>query len=750
MVAVARNNEGLSAKLDPYGQLIRMLMPRAQSIAVYGTGGTPLWMTGGQDDPDLQRLATEQLAEPAGRPLDIDGAVRLVSGAQAFAFVLRDDQGIPLAAVTLLLEGSGEARPFSLMLGLMRPALECLQRELCLRASVGALARDLSTRDDDLDLLLDASVDKAGTLRDADELGRLVQAAVDHLECAFGALIIPERSVAAVRSRRRHGAGPEAEVVSRTHRHLMAFAQLQRRTMIVNKTAAAGDKLPPYKILSVPVRHLSNRVIGFLALFNRADGADFALRHTRLAELLARKVTSILLASFDGATGLLSRAALEQQVDALLATRGAPAEHAVIYIDVDQMHVINENFGMHVGDETIARVAEVVRRHAPPGALCARTSGDRFAVFIADADLNAAQAVAAGIRKGAAELTQERAEGVLRVTVSAGVAQLDFSSKQPLAHALATAEIASKAAKDRGRDRVESFQDTDLSMIRRHENVHIIGSLREALDKNRFRLYAQPILPLAIGPGQPRFEVLLRMLDEQGELVPPGKFLPAAEHYQLMPAIDRWVVEHTLRALDTQRDTLRQHVARFAINLSGQSVTDAGAADFISAQIGATGIPADILCFELTETAAVANLKKADAFMQRLRQLGCQIALDDFGTGASSLAYLKNLPVSVIKIDGSFVRDALTNPRSESMVKAVAQLARAMGITTVAEYVETDDLRIRMANLGVDYGQGFAIGKPLPLEDVLQDLTLYEMLAAGGPAAPPDAARPDDASRRAG
>ena len=738
MVAAANNNEGLSEKLDPYGQLIRMLMPRANSIAVYGAGGTPLWIAGGQDDPDLQRFASEQLKRSTGRPLDIDGCVRVFDGAQAYAFVLRDDQGLPLAAVTLLVDGDGDERPFSLMLGLVRPALECLQRELGLRASLGALSRDLSTRDDDLDLLLDASVEKADTLRDADELGRLVQAAVNHLDCAFGALIIPERSVAAVRARRREGTGPEADVVSRTHRHLMAFAQLQRRTMIVNKTATT-DKLPPYKILSVPVRHLSNRVIGFLALFNDADGADFGLRHTRLAELLARKVTSILLASFDGATGLLSRAAFEQQVDALLTTRGAAGEYAVIYLDVDQMHVINENFGMHVGDETIGRVAEVVRRRLPPGALCARTSGDRFAVFIADVDLATAQKVADDIRAGVAELTEERTEGRLHVTVSAGVASLQIESRQPLAHALATAEIASKTAKDRGRDRVESFQDSDSTMIRRHHNVHIIGSLREALENNRFRLYAQPILPLAIGPGQPRFEVLIRLLTAEGELVPPGKFLPAAEQYQLMPAIDRWVVENTLQALDTQRDTLRQRIARFAINLSGQSVTEAGAADFITAQIGATGIPADILCFELTETAAVANLKKADAFMQQLCELGCQMALDDFGTGASSLAYLKNLPVSVIKIDGSFVRDVLTNPRSESMVKAVAQLARAMGITTVAEYVETDDLRIRMANLGVDYGQGFAIGKPLPLADVLQDLALYEMMASGGVGAVDDA-----------
>jgi ammonium transporter, Amt family len=242
-------------------------------------------------------------------------------------------------------------------------------------------------------------------------------------------------------------------------------------------------------------------------------------------------------------------------------------------------------------------------------------------------------------------------------------------------------------------------------------------------------LYAQPILPLSIGPGEPRFEILVRLLTDSGELVPPVKFLPAAESYQLMPEIDRWIIKHSLAELGAHAKMLQGRVARFAINLSGQSVTDPDVAGFIESQLAASGIPADILCFELTETAAVTHLERAEAFMQRIRSLGCEFALDDFGTGASSLAYLKTLPVSVLKIDGSFVRDAISNPRSDSMVKAVAQLARTMGITTVAEFVETDELRIRMVDLGVDYGQGFAIGKPMPLAEVLQDLSLYDLVA---------------------
>jgi diguanylate cyclase (GGDEF)-like protein len=722
----------LAANLDPYGQLIRMLLPRAQDIAVYATGGLPLWQANGVDEPHVQQLAAELMAPSAGAALEIDCSTRAFDGANAYAFRLRDEHGHPLAVVACTLQESGEARPCATVLKLLRPALECLQRELAMRASLGAMSRDLSSRDRDLDLLLDTSAEQADAPHDGDDLGRLVQSAVDHLQCAIGALIIPEKSVAIVRAHRDSPPGSAPDVVTRTHRHLMTFAQLQRRTMVVNRVGAAADKVPPYKILSVPVRHVSSRVIGFLAMFNPATAPNFELRQTRLAELLARKVTSILLTNFDNSTGLLTRTAFEQSVEAAIAAHGDDAHHSVVYLDIDQLHVTNENFGMHVGDEVIMKVAEVVRRRTPVGSLCARISGDRFAAFLVAKDADAAARVAEEIRSGVAELSQVRPDGPLKVSASAGVAQLPAGSKQPLAHALALAEIACKAAKDRGRDRVEMFVDSDVSIVRRHTDVHVVAQLRDALENDRFRLYAQPILPLSSGPSLPRFEILLRLETEHGELLPPGKFLGAAERYQLITAIDRWVVKHSLKALAAHGSALSSRAARFAINLSGQSVVDAEAAAYIEGEFRETQVAPDLVCFELTETAAVSQLERADAFMQRLRALGCQFALDDFGTGASSLAYLKNLPVSVLKIDGSFVRDAETNPRSESMVKAVAQLASAMGITTVAEYVETDELRVRMSNLGVDYGQGFAIGKPMPLADVLQDLALYEMLASDG------------------
>jgi Amt family ammonium transporter len=460
----------------------------------------------------------------------------------------------------------------------------------------------------------------------------------------------------------------------------------------------------------------------------------FEPRTERLVELLARKTTATLQNNFDALTALLTRSAFETQVRALLASRSEPAAECVLYIDVDRMHVVNDNFGMHVGDELIGKVAEVLRKKPRPGALAARIAGDRFAIFLPDCALGFAQQIGEMLRRQCAELTYVRGEGTVQVSISVGVAELPDSQNQ-LAHGLANAEIACKAAKDRGRDRVEVFQDADQSIMRRHTDVLVVQRLHEALAEDRFVLFAQPILPLASEQTEPRFEFLLRMVAADGELLPPEKFLSAAERYQLLPAIDRWVVKNALAALATHKDALRGRGMRFSMNISGASIASDEFLEFMENSIRESGVPPHALCFELTETSAVSNLGRADRLMQRLRVLGCNFALDDFGTGLSSLVYLKSLPVSVLKIDGAFVRDAANNQRTESMVRAIAQMARTMGMETVAEYVETDELRERMTALGVDFGQGFAIGRPVPIDDVLGDLALYEAMASQDPAA---------------
>jgi EAL domain-containing protein (putative c-di-GMP-specific phosphodiesterase class I) len=276
-------------------------------------------------------------------------------------------------------------------------------------------------------------------------------------------------------------------------------------------------------------------------------------------------------------------------------------------------------------------------------------------------------------------------------------------------------------------------------MVRRFTDINIAARLRDAIAENRFQLYGQLITPLsATANARPYYELLLRMIDEDGETLGPDRFLSAANRYQLMPTIDRWVVEQAIALLKPHAELLTGHAVGFAINFSGQSLSDDEFGDFLLNRIESSGLDPAVFTFELTETATVANMTRAEALMRRLRHLGCGVALDDFGTGLSSLSYLRQLPVTTLKIDGSFVRDILKDTRSDSMVHAIAQLARSMSIATVAEYVETNEIRQRVAALGVDYGQGFAIGQPLPFGDVLAELPL---LAAAAPVACSDDSR---------
>jgi diguanylate cyclase (GGDEF)-like protein len=719
--------------LDPYGQLLRMLMPRALGIGFYDARGVPIWVTDDYDGPDPAPLVEAALAQvPPATTGRIDGFSQDHEGAPAYLFRLRDTEGEVIAVAALLTRDS-ENRPYSFVQSLVQPALECLQRELEARVSVDSLTRDLRSRDDDLELLLKVAPEDPASPEAGDELGMMVKTCVDHLGCLLGALVVPERNIAICKA--PGGERPQVEILTKIHRHLLNWVQLQRRNLVINKVKVRPIELPPYKILCTPVRHASGRVAGFLVMFREEGAPRFDPRTERLVELLARKMTTTLQINFDALTALLTRAAFETQVRGQLAARRQPVPECVLYLDVDRMHVVNDNFGMHVGDELIGKVAEVLRKKPRPGALAARIAGDRFAVFLPDCTLEFAQQIGEMLRRQCAELTYARRDGTVQVSVSVGVAELPEESHNRLAHGLANAEIACKAAKDRGRDRVELFQDADQSIMRRSADIVVVQALHEALAADRFALFAQPILPLNGERTEPHFEFLLRMVSQNSELLPPEKFLSAAERYQLLPAIDRWVVKNALGALAGHAAALRGRAMRFSMNISGASIASDDFLEFLVGAIADSNLPPEILCFELTETSAVSNLARADHLMQRLREIGCSFALDDFGTGLSSLVYLKSLPVSVLKIDGAFVRDAGVNPRTESMVRAIAQLARTMGMETVAEYVETDELRARMAGLGVDYGQGFAIGRPVPIDQILGDLALYEAMAQQEPTA---------------
>lgn len=725
MATPAENlRSGSWSSLEPYAQLVRSLLPRASSIAVFDAKAGLRWSNHSATWPELVS-AVEHSVEDARGDGASAGQLRVLEGdIPLYLCWLRDDDTGALIAVVAIqsrAKGDGDQRSFSFVHALIRPALECLRRELIARHSIELLAENLNARDRDLELVLAVSSrDGVRPGDDASALRVILENSVAHLGCALAAVLVPEKSLVLFRMSQDDPA--DGRLLAQTHRHLLSLGQVRRDPLIMNRisqNSALGTL--PYKILSCSLRNAAGRPMGIFALYRHEAAADFTDREARLVDVLSRKASMIIESSYDAMTGLLNRPAFEQRAGDLLANTQGPKSLAVLYVDVDQLHLVNENFGMHVGDLMLSMLADMMRRRAPPGAVLARISGDRFAAVI-PGTLEAALETATCWCEAAVQLAAVQGDERSRASLSIGVAELARDSSA-LTHALAAAESACKAAKDRGRNRAEAYQATDESVVRRFTDITIAASLRSAVAEDRLRLDAQFILPLDAAQGHPpHFELLLRMIDDEGETVGPDRFLSAANRYQLMPTIDRWVIDHALAQLRPHAAAIAATRAVFAINFSGQSLNDIEFADELISRIEASGLPPQSLCFELTESATIANLARAEVLMRRLRKLGCGVALDDFGTGLSSLAYLRQLPVSMLKIDGSFVRDILRDTRSESLVQAVAQLARSMQMVTVAEYVETGEICERVAALGVDYGQGFAIDRPIPLAEVLANL----------------------------
>lgn len=715
--------------MEPYAQLVRSLLPRAASVNLFDNTGKLLWTSAQATNPDLFALVLDAIAQ-----------IETVSGegqhcalpeeGPAYLFWLRDPRGNVAAVVAVVCSkrpGEADPLPFSYVHDHLKPALELLRRDLLARADIDQLNESLSARDKDLELLLSVTGSHP-TTTGSDDLLSLLANASSHLKCVLAGIVVPDKGLVLT-----HPDNGDVSILTRTQRQLLAITQSRRDPLVINRIATqAGQVAIPYRILACPLRQGSGRTSGVLALFRKLEAPEFVGRDVHLADLVAHKIAASIETSYDAMSGLLTRAALEQRVRLMFNDAGARLQRwSLLYVDIDELHVINENFGMHVGDQAIGQIGDLLRKHLPPNSVAARISGDRFAVVM-PSEMDEAAMFGEGLREGVTRLSTAGVDARFRLSISLGVTP--FSGRDgDLGRALAEAESACKAAKDRGRNRLETFQENDVSIIRRFTDINVATDVRSALAENRLRLEAQMIVPFIDGPNaKPHYELLLRMLDTEGNTIGPDRFLSAALRYQMMPTIDRWVISTVIDLLRPRRELLANAPVSFTINFSGQSLHDDEFADYVIRSIETSRINPAVFCFELTESAAVASINDAEALMQRLRKLGCGVALDDFGTGLSSLSYLRSMPVSMLKIDGSFVRDILRDERAESMVRAIAQLARAMNITTVAEYVETEEIRTRVRALGVDYGQGFAIARPVPVGEVLDALPV---LAAATPGA---------------
>jgi diguanylate cyclase (GGDEF)-like protein/PAS domain S-box-containing protein len=440
----------------------------------------------------------------------------------------------------------------------------------------------------------------------------------------------------------------------------------------------------------------------------RCTGAIWVCRDVSEQHRLAERAAHAL--RHDMLTGLLNRQEFEQALARCASTHGWPG-HLLCHIDIDQFKVINDTLGHAAGDVLLREIAQLLRDGMRQDDLLARLGGDEFGVLLQGGSAGEAVQRAQALRKRIEHHRFHWEDGSYGVTASMGVAQLP-SPGEPACMALVHADIACHAAKEAGRNRVQFFTSADTLVQARHGEMHWVTRLQRALAQDRFELFYQPIVATTPDAGNIKYgEILLRLRDETGQLVSPALFIPAAERYQLMGALDRLVLRKTLAWMQ------KTSGVRCSINVSGQSLGDSAFLDETVASIKRSGVDARRLCFEITETAAIGNLEAAQAIIAQLRALGARFALDDFGAGMSSFAYLRMLRADVLKIDGSFVKELHRSAQQRAIVESIHHVAAAFDMRTVAEWVENETIMDELRVIGIDYAQGYFTGKPVPLRN---------------------------------
>jgi diguanylate cyclase (GGDEF)-like protein len=420
-------------------------------------------------------------------------------------------------------------------------------------------------------------------------------------------------------------------------------------------------------------------------------------------------------ASHDILTGLVNRREFEARLDrALKSAKARETSYALLSLDLDQFKIVNDSCGHGAGDALLGQLGALLKSKIRWRDTVARMGGDEFGVLLESCSPEEAMATADALRESVRDFKFIWEDKPFRLGVSIGVVPIT-ADNQDVETLVSAAESACRAAKEAGRNRIHCFQENDIDLMRRRKEMQWAARINNALDESRFDLYRQTIRPLHDNMERgTHFEILLRMRDEAGKIVTPDLFIVAAERYGITPNIDRWVIENTLRWLVSEADE-RERLSLCSINLSGQSLADDKFLPFVIDQFHRSGIDASKICFEITETAAIASYSQANRFIHSLKELGCLFALDDFGTGLSSFGYLKHFPVDFLKIDGSFVREMLHDPIDREMVRSINEIGHLTGKRTIAEFAENEEIITMLRGMGVDYAQGYGVSEPKPV-----------------------------------
>ncbi|VAW93020.1 diguanylate cyclase/phosphodiesterase (GGDEF & EAL domains) with PAS/PAC sensor(s) [hydrothermal vent metagenome] len=472
-------------------------------------------------------------------------------------------------------------------------------------------------------------------------------------------------------------------------------------------------------------------------LFMRNDGNEFAVEYTASpifdinkqvsgSVLVFRDVTEMRAlsnrlsyqATHDSLTGLINRHEFEKRLEQTITDSYIENEHHILcYLDLDQFKVVNDTCGHVAGDELLKLIASTLREHVRESDLIARLGGDEFGILLKNCRFKKAKDIIKNTKKAINDLRFVWDDKSFNVGLSIGVVRINKHSGN-ISKILSAADTSCYIAKDEGRNRFHVYEDDDDTLIKRQGEMQWVHRINHALENDKFVLFFQTIEQLQNNTNSFHLEILVRLQNNDGKIVPPMAFLPAAERYDLMTAIDRWVISNTLKNFTVLGDEINGIIA---INTSAQSLSDDKFLDFLTSEINKSSIDPSKLCFEITETSAITNLSLAMDFFASLKKIGCKFALDDFGSGLSSFAYLKNMPVDYLKIDGSFIRDIVDDPIDLAFVESINQIGRVMGIKTIAEYVENEQIYNLIKKIGIDYGQGYHLSHPEPLANFFKN-----------------------------
>ena len=600
---------------------------------------------------------------------------------------------------------------------------EIVKAELGYLYEVNAMAGELGERYDELSMLRASDLALTEYRESRHILSTYVRSCSEHLNVKYAAIWIPER----------HAIYPGGLAYKHDSKEMLSLLESLSEVaygMFQNGNDGFGinDKdedlrekiqLPEkMKVLIVPVLDAAGKPCGVLSCLNESADKDFNNSDKSTLEAVSRKTYKYLLSTQDELTGLLNRKGFEESVWREISQ--TDRERHLVLFNINQFKVINAAYGITTGDMVLSAMARVISNAAHQLRFTARLDADVFAALL-DASKDDVEDLVNNICTEINTMKTTVNGKVLSVESRAGVIALN-SKETALADHIYAAEMALISAKEDS-SQVIVYKPGNTALLKRKNQLTQVENIKNALDEDRFELYCQSIEPLS--DNQTHYEILVRMIDEDGEIVFPDDFIPVAERYNLMNMVDRWVIKHTFELLSKEeyRDISANY--KWGINLSGMTISDPDFHDFVSACLHEYEFEPTNLYFEITETAAIKNFQNCISFMNKIHSLGVQFALDDFGSGLSSFSYLKNLSIDYLKIDGSLIKDIVSSRLDQVMVSSIAGIAKELNVKTIAEYVENESILHVLMKMNIDFAQGYEIMKPKPVALVLKSLAEY-------------------------